>query len=163
MRSVDFGLGSELKSHGGYILDICQEKGKSMSRKMTFFLGFIVLLLFISTPLLVFAQQTAEMQQAHNDAVRDAKKYISFPAWFAFGLTCSLPGVVYLSYATPEIPVGVLIGKSPTYVETYTRVYRDRASEKLSLAAGIGCVTSGAVCFSVVYVYTKFIFAFTPD
>ncbi|MDE0326111.1 MAG: hypothetical protein OXN27_19505 [Candidatus Poribacteria bacterium] len=42
MRSVDFGLGFELKSHGGYILDIREEKGKSMSRKMTFFLGLIL-------------------------------------------------------------------------------------------------------------------------
>ena len=127
-----------------------------------------MLLLFINTPLRadrkwVIIDTVAEKQQAHDDAVRDGKKYISFPVWFAFGLTCSLPGVVYSSYGTPEISVGVLIGKSPTYIETYTRVYRDRASEKRSLAAGIGCVTSGAVCYYVAYVYTKFIFAFTPD
>lgn len=121
------------------------------------FLLHILLLLFISTPLLVFAQQTAEMQRAHDDAVRDAKKHVFIPAWFALGLTCSLPGVVYSDYATPKIPVGVLIGKSPTYVETYTRVYRDRVSEKRALAAGFGCITSAAVSF---YVYAKFIFTF---
>lgn len=110
----------------------------------------MLLLLFISTPLLVFAQQTAEMQRAHNAAVRDAKKHVFLPAWFALGVTCSLPGVLYSDYATPELPVGALIGKSPTYVETYTGVYRDRVSEKRALAAGFGCVISGAVWVSVI-------------
>ena len=112
----------------------------------------MLLLLFISTPLHADSL-SAEMQLAHNAAVRDAKKQVFLPAWFAVGLTCSLPGVVYSNYTTPKIPVGVLIGKSPTYVETYTRVYRDRVSEKRALAAGFGCVISGAVWVSVIRTY----------
>ena len=48
------------------------------------FLFHILLLLFISTPLRsdrkwVIVDTFAEMQQAHDDAVRDAKKHASFP------------------------------------------------------------------------------------
>lgn len=115
--------------------------------------SILVLLFFISTPLLAFAQQTAEMQQAHDDAERDVQKYVSFETWYAIGCIFSCPGFVSLSFATPKIPVGVLIGKSPTYVETYTRVYRDRASQKRLQAAGIGCLTTGACCYYVFLQY----------
>ena len=116
------------------------------------FFAHMLLLLFISTPLHADSL-SAEMQLAANAAVRDAKKQVFLPAWFAVGCVSSLPGVVYADLATPKLPVGVLIGKSPTYVETYARVYRDRVSEKRALAAGFGCVISGAVWVYVIRTY----------
>ena len=125
--------------------------------------SMLVLLLFISTPLLAFAQQTAEMQQARDDAERDAKKHVSIETWWAIGLISSVPGFVYLSFATPKIPAAALIGKSPTYVETYTRVYRERASQRRLLGAATGCLTSGTLCCYFFYQFAKFKMAYRLD
>ena len=76
-----------------------------------------VLLLFAT----IVSGQVDEMQQAIADAERDVEKYVSLPAWGAMGFACGCLGIAYIYFITPEIPIGVLLGKSPTYVETYTR------------------------------------------
>ena len=92
-----------------------------------------------------------EMRSARVDAERDAERYVSSPAWGAMGFACSCLGIAYIYFTTPEIPVGVLIGKSPPYVETYTRVYRDRAKRKRLQAAAIGCAIGGAISTAAYY------------
>lgn len=53
------------------------------------------------------------------------------------GFACGCFGIAYIYFATPDIPTGVLLGKSPTYVETYTRVCRDHAKPRQIQAAEV--------------------------
>ena len=109
-----------------------------------------IALLILSAP--VYAQ-VDEMQQAKRDAERDVEKYVSLPAWGAMGFACGCLGIAYIYFSTPEIPVGVLLGKSPTYVGTYTRVYRDHAKRRRLQAAAIGCGIGNAVSTVSYYLF----------
>lgn len=113
----------------------------------TFFhiLVIFMSLLVLGMPQIAIAQQTSEIQQAIEDARRDAQQYISPLAWTAIGFVCSCFGVAYAYFGTPPIPAGALLGKTPTYVDTYTRVYRQTAKGLRLRSAIIGCGLSAAV------------------
>ena len=104
--------------------------------------ALMLALLMFGVP--VFAQ-VDEKQQACADAERDAEEYVSLPAWGAMGFACGCLGIAYIYFATPDIPVGVLLGKSPTYVETYTRIYRDHAKRRRLQVAAVGCGIASAM------------------
>ena len=112
----------------------------------TFFhiLVIFLALLVIGMPQIAIAQQTSERQQAIKDARRDAQQHTSPLAWTAIGFVCGGCGVGYAYFRTPPIPAGALLGKTPTYVDTYTRVYRQTAKGLRTRAAIIGCGISAA-------------------
>ncbi len=101
-------------------------------------------LLVIGMPQIAIAQQTTEIQQAIEDARRDARQHTSPLAWTAIGFVCNYCGVGYAYFGTPPIPIGVLLGKTPAYVDTYTRVYSQTAKGLRTRAAIIGCGISTA-------------------
>ena len=113
----------------------------------------LVLLLFLSTLLLVYAQQITEMQQARNDAERDADDNVSMLAWGAGGFTCGFCAPLYALITKPEVPAGRFIGKSPEYVNTYTLVYQQRAKNRRIQASVIGCGISSAVSTASYYLF----------
>ena len=118
---------------------------KDLAVKIKFISIFVVLLIF-NMPLLVSAQQVvSEVEQARADAERDAEKYVSSLAWNAVGFGCGCFGLAYAYLATPTVPVGVLLGKTPTYVATYTQVYQENAKRRRMQSAAIGCVASSLV------------------
>ena len=118
------------------------------------FVSTFVVLLCLSMPLLASAQQPVdEMQQARADAERDVERYVSLPAWGAVGFGCGCFGVAYAYLATPEIPAGILLGKTPTYVDTYTRVYREHTKRRRLQAAVIGCGIGSAVSTLSYYLF----------
>ncbi|MCG9133436.1 hypothetical protein J5I95_17330 [Candidatus Poribacteria bacterium] len=104
--------------------------------------ALMLALLMLVVP--VFAQ-VAEKQKGRADVERDAKEYGSLPASGAMGFACGCLGIAYIYFATPDIPVGVLLGKSPTYVETYTRIYRYHVNRRRLQVAAVGCGIAGAM------------------
>ena len=120
--------------------------------KIEFVLICVVLLLF-SIPVLVSAQQpVSEMQQARDDIERDAEKYVSPFAWGTIGFGCDCFGFAYLE--TPEVPTSALLGKTLTYVDTYTPVYHQNTKRRRMQAAAIACGVGsvmGPVSYSLYY------------
>lgn len=107
--------------------------------------SIFVLLFFVSTPLFVYGQQAGQIRQATEDAKRDAKQYTSTLAWGAGGFVCSGFAVLFAVISKPEVPVHKLIGKSPVYVSTYTRVYKRQVKRIRTRSTVIGCGVAAGV------------------
>ena len=116
------------------------------------FVIFVSLFVFVM-PQIAIAQQASEIQQATEDARRDAEQNISPVAWAAVGFVCGCFAPAYAYFATPEIPIGALLGKTPTYVDTYTRVYLQNAKRKRIQATVIGCAIGSAVSTGYYYLF----------
>lgn len=119
----------------------------------TFFhmLVIFMTLLVLVMPQIVLAQQVSEIQQATTDARRDAAQDFSPIAWASVGFLCGCFGASYAYFATPGIPVGAMLGKSPAYVDTYTIVYQENVKRKRLQSAVIGCAVGSVV--STAYYY----------
>ena len=105
----------------------------------------------LSMPEIAIAQETSEDQQATEDARRDAEQNVSPLAWGSAGFLCGCFGAAYAYFSTPEIPVGALLGKTPTYVDAYTRVYLQNAKRRRIQSAIIGCAIGSAVSGAYYY------------
>ena len=114
-------------------------------------------LLLLGMPQMIIAQDTtnmqSEIQQATADARRDAQQNISPFAWGAAGFVCGCFAPLYVYLTTPQVPVGVLLGKTPTYVNTYTQVYQENAKRQRLQAAVIGCAVGSAVSTAYYYMF----------
>ncbi len=83
--------------------------------------------------------QALEIEEARLDALEDVERNVSRDAWGAIGFFCGCFGVAYAFVATPSVPVGALLGKSPTYVQIYTLVYQEHAKRKRWQSSAVGC------------------------
>ena len=110
-------------------------------------------LLVIVMPQIAIAQQTSEMQQAAADARRDAEQNFSPLSWTSVGFLCGCFGLGYAYFVTPEVPVGALLGKSPAYVDAYTRVYQENVKRKRLQSTVIGCAIGSAVSTAYYYMF----------
>ena len=119
----------------------------------TFFIIFVIFFSVSVMPQIVIAQETSEIQQATLDARRDAEQNVSPAAWAAAGFACGCFAPLYVYMTTPDVPVGALLGKSPTYVNTYTQVYQENAKRRRLQAAAIGCAIGSAVSSAYYYLF----------
>ena len=110
-------------------------------------------LLVLVMPQIVIAQQVSEIQQATDDARRDAALNVSPAAWGAAGFVCGCFAPAYAFLSKPEVPVGALLGKTPVYVDAYTRVYQENAKRRRLQAAVIGCAVGSAVSTAYYYLF----------
>ena len=101
----------------------------------------------------VASAQTSEVEQATADARRDAELNVSPIAWGAAGFVCGCFAPVYAYLATPEVPVGALLGKSPAYVDAYTQVYQQNTRRRRLQASVIGCAIGSAVSSVSYYLF----------
>lgn len=85
----------------------------------TIFHIFLILISVSVMSQIVIAQETAEIQQATQDARRDVEQNISPAAWASAEFVCGCFAPLYVYMTTPEVPVGALLGKSSTYVSIY--------------------------------------------
>ena len=113
----------------------------------------VVGLSVLGMPQIAIAQQTFEIQQAAEDARRDAQQNVSPFAWGSVGFLCGCFGAAYAYLATPEVPVSALLGKTPTYVNTYTSVYHQNAKRRRLQASVIGCAIGSAVSTASYYLF----------
>ncbi len=103
------------------------------------FASILLFVLILNMPMFVSAQESlSETQQARADAERDAGQNVSSLAWGFGGFACNVFGIAYAYFATPGIPAGALLEKTPTYTETYTQVYRYHAKRRRLQAVFIG-------------------------
>lgn len=116
------------------------------------FVIFIALFVLV-IPQISVAQETSEIQEATADARRDAEQNVSPFAWGSAGFVCGCFAPLYVYMTTPEVPVGALLGKTPTYVNTYTQVYKENAKRRRLQAAAIGCAIGSAVSTAYYYLF----------
>ena len=103
------------------------------------FVSIFLFVLILNIPILVSAQESvSEAQQARADAKTDAEQNVSSLAWGFGGFAFNVFGIAYAYFATPDIPAGALLEKTPTYTETYTEVYRYHAKRRRLQASVIG-------------------------
>ena len=110
-------------------------------------------LLILVMPQIASSQQLSEVEQATADARRDVSLNVSPFAWGAAGFVCGCLAPIYAYVALPEIPVGALLGKSPAYIDAYTRVYQQNAKRQRIQAAVIGCAVGSAVSTASYYLF----------
>ena len=104
-------------------------------------ISIIMLVVLLTSPVIASVD---EVQQAITVAKQDAKGDVSMVAWGSGGFVCGGFAVLYAYFSTPQVPVHQLIGKSPTYVNTYAAVYKQNVKRKRMQATIIGCgVASG--------------------
>ena len=101
--------------------------------------SIFLFVLILNMPMVVSAHESvSEAQQARADAESDAGQNVSSLAWGFGGFAFNVFGVGYAYFATPDIPAGALLEKTPTYTETYTQVYRYHAKRRRLQATVIG-------------------------
>ena len=126
-------------------------------KRLEYSISFIMLILILTTPILVIAQQMSDTVQAIADAKADADKDTSLGWAIAGLLTASACGclggsvvLLYSSIASSAPPAHRLIGKSSEYVITYTDTYQSETKRKRTLYAGGGCL-GGTLVAAVVW------------
>ena len=126
-------------------------------KRLEYSIRYIILILILTTPILVIAQQTSDTVQAIADAKVDVAKDTSLGwamAGFLTASVCGCPGgsvvLLYSSIAIPSPPVHRLIGKSPEYVITYTDKYQSDIKRKRTLYSAGGCI-GGTVVAAIVW------------
>lgn len=88
----------------------------------------------------------ATLAMIEAQALADAKRDAQFDnVWFGYGLCCGVfaIGSAYIAKAQP--PVENLLGKSPEYVNFYTKAYKEEMREERAKAAAIGCAISSGI------------------
>jgi hypothetical protein len=95
----------------------------------------------------------SEIVQACDQASADAKSGHSGLGYGVGGLFCGVFGLIFAYSSNPQVPAEKLLGKSPDYVSTYTRCYKQEAKSKNVRASLIGWGI-GVAIFVVVLVAT---------
>ncbi len=148
-------------------------------------INIIMIANFIFTPSFLSGEGIEEVASPCKEAKLDAKKDVKFFPWFSLGLLSSLiPGMVALfstekldpgiygviaggvagvvvSMASPTNPLpNRLMGKTPEYVEEYTRCYKKYAKIRRVGFTILGFTVSGIGCAAFVgYVILMFLSA----
>ena len=116
--------------------------------------SLLSILLIVSLPFEVSAELSLT-EQATADAKVDAKRYVSPFAWGAYGFACAFLAIPHANLIDPNLPIDRIIGKSPEYVDTYTRVFRQHAKQRRLQAAAIGCSISATIGLLISIVQDK--------
>ena len=114
-------------------------------------LAGLMVVLTLGTPFLSVAQQKNPMAaRATTEGETSAAAQISGSAWFILGLIGGPITVAMVTSRKPPVPAGVLLGKSPGYVDAYTKAYEAKASSLRFRYTAIGCVT-GVTLGTLIY------------
>ena len=110
-------------------------------------LSFAMVLLLFTTPLFTFANQTNidDTKQAIADAKRDAARDANTLLWSVAGCGLGLVGIIIAGIYNSPVPAIALVGKSPTYVATYTTEYQRLMRNSQIEDAAVGCLGGCAV------------------
>lgn len=121
-------------------------------------LAFFMVVTIFSTPIFGFAQRNNRrqanriaangLQQARIEAQRDAEADANQLAWGAGSCVLGTVGACLLgsvgvigAYAyQPAPPPSRFVGKSPQYIESYTRAYKTKIRRLQLRSSAIGCV-----------------------
>ena len=98
------------------------------------------------------AETVAEPVNIQKLATDDALSHLYFDAnidvtWYATGFFLNVFGVGTAYFLTPDVPATNLVGKTPAYVETYTRVYQSEVRKHRLNKAAQGCLASSLMLF----------------
>ena len=99
----------------------------------------ILVFLFILTPAF---SHTPNTYQGLLDAIEDAEKYDASSYWIT-GCLFGIAGWILAIDDTPTIPINRMIGKSASYINSYTTEYYKRIAEKREDRLTGGCISNG--------------------
>lgn len=105
----------------------------------------LIMVLTLSIPFTTFAQESTVAAVAKAAAIADVNKdtYYMY-RWLMMGCALSVIGVAIAKIRSPRVPAERLIGKSPEYIEAYTKYYQEQGKRNQLGAAILGAVTGGA-------------------
>lgn len=107
----------------------------------SFLAGLMVVLMFYA-PLLSLAQQRSPAAvKAITDGKADAIARTYGPSWFILGVVGGPITVLVTAFHKSAVPAETLLGKTPGYVEAYTKAYEAKIRSIRLRYATIGCVT----------------------
>ena len=115
----------------------------------------LLLLLVLVVPFKAIAEQqlvtVSEQELAILHATRDAQQS-NEPVWIFAGFFLNIVGILGANILTPTVPPTKLLGKSPEYVDSYTKTYQREVRRKRTEQATLGC-TAGALCLGLSYAH----------
>ena len=115
----------------------------------------LLLLLVWVMPFKAIAEEqhvtVSEQELAILHATRDAQQY-NESVWVFAGFFLNIVGIVGANLVTPTVPSTKLLGKSPEYVDYYTKTYQQEVRRKRTEQATLGC-TAGALCLGISYAH----------
>lgn len=112
--------------------------------------GLMVMLIFF-IPLLSGAQQNPAVAKAIADGELNARADASGIKWYLLGCIGGPFTIIAASAGNPVPPTEALLGKSPGYVEAYTKAYSSKVKSQRFRQATIGCfagVTIGGLLWA---------------
>lgn len=105
-------------------------------------LVFFMAVLVFSISSVTFAQQNSKQVEAIIAAQRDAKGAVNQGGWWLYG-SCLIGAI--MAGREPQLSqasAARLVGKSPEYVEAYTKAYKAKVKNLRQSAATPGCLTT---------------------
>ncbi len=115
----------------------------------------LLLLLVWVMPFKAIAEEqhvtVSEQELAILHATRDAQ-HSNQQLWRIAGFFCNIAGMVGANLLTPTVPATKILGKSPEYVDSYTKTYQQEVRRKRTEHATFGCLT-GVLCFGLSYAH----------
>ena len=122
---------------------------KNLSMDIRSAIALLLLVVMLSTPLLVLAQEKIDSAAIIAAAERDAEDDVNKSLWTAMGFCIGCFGFLAASAVEPNPPATKLIGKSPEYVAIYTDAYKRKAKRIQQTHACTGWVVGAAVAVMV--------------
>ncbi|GBD94631.1 hypothetical protein BMS3Abin05_02242 [bacterium BMS3Abin05] len=99
--------------------------------------SILLVAIMVLSPMTIMAQD--ESTNACMQAEQDAAMNTNGTLWFAAGCLGGIVGLLVAYAIQPNPPASKLVGKSPTYVATYTDCYRSKAKNIQTHKALLGC------------------------
>ena len=126
---------------------------KPRLRSISFLAGLMAVLMFVMPPISLAQQGNPVITKAITEGELNAKAQINTFSWFALGYVGGPITVAVTAFYKPSPPAGLLLGKSPGYVEAYTKAYKAKTRSLRFKYATIGLI---AVITTTVALYTAY-------
>ena len=94
------------------------------------------------------------MRDVQRDATSTARTDANTCIYALAGCGVPMVSLFYVEYAPAgDVPAAELLGKSPEYVQVYTRVYQDELRKKRRRAVLSGSVVSMSLALGVIWLF----------
>lgn len=119
------------------------------------FISLFISFTLIIIPIIHYSQETKEdeIAKAVKQAEIDAKNDVNMVKWLYTGCFAGLIGYAVACSSEPTPKTSRILGKSPEYIEAYTKAYKEKVKFLRKENAIPGCILN--TTFVVLYVYAS--------
>ncbi len=123
---------------------------KIQLRSVSLLAGLMAILMFVMPSFSLAQQRNPVIARAITEGELNAKAQINTFSWFALGYIGGPITVTVAAFYKPPPPAGLLLGKSPGYVEAYTKAYKAKTRSLRFKYATIGFI-AGVITAAALY------------